>query len=89
MKNFQKRTESADMTDNFKRALLYAAYFAAFYLGVKYALPLIFPFLIGLAVAAVIQKPAEQLSGRIPGLSLKTCCLIMTFAVIFGTAAVL
>ena len=77
------------MTDNFKRALLYAAYFAAFYLGVKYALPLIFPFLIGLAVAAVIQKPAEQLSGRIPGLSLKTCCLIMTFAVIFGTAAVL
>ena len=77
------------MPDSLKSALLYAAYFTAFYVGVKYALPLIAPFLIGLVVAAMVQKPAALLSQWIPKLSRKTCSLIMTFALLFGTFVVL
>lgn len=39
------------------------------------------PFLFGLSVAALVQKPAAQLSGRIPHLSKKVCCVGMTAAV--------
>ena len=76
------------MPDYYKIALKYGAYFALFYLGVKYALPLAAPFIIGLSVAALVQKPARLLSERIPALSYRTCCVILTSAVIFGTVAV-
>ena len=77
------------MPDYYKIALRYAAGFACVYLGVRYALPLIAPFFIGLSVAALVQKPAEVLSGRIPLLSRRACCVTLTFAVVFGAFAVI
>ncbi len=77
------------MPDSFKSAVKYTVYCIVFYLGVKYALALIAPFVIGLGIAAAVQKPAELLSSRIPRLSRKVCCVIMTSAVLFGAAAVI
>lgn len=77
------------MQDYYKCTLKYGVYLTLFYLGVKYALPLIAPFIIGLSIAAMVQKPAALLSKRIPRLSHKTCCVILSFAVLFGTIAVI
>ncbi len=60
-----------------------------FYLAIKYALPLIAPFIFGLSIAALVQKPAALLSSRIPKLSRKLCCVILTSALIFASAAAL
>lgn len=56
-------------------------YALIFYFGVKYVLPVLMPFLFGLSIAALVQKPADQLSERIPRLNRKVCCVIMTAAV--------
>ena len=77
------------MPDSIKPILKYAVYLPLFYISVKYALPLIAPFIIGLGIAAIVQKPAELLSSRIPKLSRKVCCLIMTSGILFGTSAVI
>ena len=77
------------MPDSFKITVKYAVYLLLFYFGIKYALPLIAPFVIGLSVASLVQKPAALLSSRIPRLSRKACCVIMTSGIIFGTTAVI
>ena len=71
------------MPETVKATVKNAVYLLLFYLSVKYALPIIAPFIIGLSVAAMVQKPAALLSKRIPKLSFKTSSLILTFAVIF------
>ena len=53
-----------------------------FYGCVKYVLPLLLPFLFGLSVAALVQKPAALLSSRVPHLSRKVCCVLMTAALL-------
>lgn len=63
--------------------LLYAL---LFYFGVKYVLPVFMPFLFGLGVAALVQKPAALLSQRIPRLNKKVCCVCLTAAVMLTTA---
>ncbi len=77
------------MQNNSRIPLRFLVYPAAFYLAVRYALPLIAPFIIGLSVAALVQKPAAMLSSRIPVLSRKVCCVILTSAIIFTSAAVI
>lgn len=57
-----------------------------FYFGVKYVLPVLLPFIFGLSVAALVQKPAVLLSRRIPCLSKKVSCVIMTAAVMLISA---
>ena len=52
-----------------------------FYFGVKYVLPVLLPFVFGLSIAALVQNPAALLAQRIPRLSKKVCCVIMTVAV--------
>lgn len=44
------------------------------------------PFIIGLSVAALVQKPAALLAERIPHLSKKVCCVIMTAALMLIAA---
>lgn len=65
------------------KLLIYAL---IFYFGVKYVLPVLMPFLFGLSVAALVQKPAARLSSRIPRLNQKICCVIMTAAVMLIAA---
>ncbi len=77
------------MPESPKKAVRYILYGLVFYVAVKYGLPLIAPFAIGLGVAAAVQKPAALLSERIPALSRRTSCVIMTSAVIFGAAVVI
>lgn len=63
-------------------------YAVIYYFSVKYLLPLLLPFIVGLAIAAAVQKPAELLSSRIPRLNKKLCCILLTiFAML--TAAIL
>lgn len=64
-------------------------FFLLFYLAVQYALPLIAPFIAGLSVAALVQKPAAVLSARIPWLTVRVCRIIMTTALIFAVTAVM
>lgn len=77
------------MLNDSKKIGKYVLYVIGFYIAVKYLLPLAAPFVIGLSVAAAVQKPAALLSSRIPRLSRKTCCVILTSAVIFAATAVL
>lgn len=77
------------MSDSLKITTKYVVYFLLFYITIKYALPLVAPFVIGLSVAGLVQKPAAVLSNRIPKLSMKTSCLIITFTVIFAALAVM
>lgn len=72
-----------------KRAVRTAAYLLFFYVAIRYGLPLIAPFIVGLSVAAAVQKPAGLLSSRIPCISRKICCVIMTSAILFAAAAML
>lgn len=73
----------------FRKFIPYAFWFVIFYWGVKYALPLLAPFLLGLSAAAAVRKPAETLAARIPGLSARVCRIILTAALLFAVAAVL
>ena len=77
------------MLNDSKNIIRAAVYLIVFYFGVKYALPLTAPFLIGLGIAAAVQKPANLLSSRIPRLNRKTCCIILTSAVIFAGTSIL
>lgn len=52
------------------------------YGGVKYVLPVLLPFLFGLGIAALVQKPAALLASRIPRLSHQTCCRLLTAALL-------
>lgn len=61
-------------------------YTATIYLGIKYLLPILMPFIFGLSIAALVQKPAELLSSRIPRISKKICCVIMTSAIMLIAA---
>ncbi len=89
MKNFQNAPKTSAFSESSRKWLRIGLYSALFYLGVRYALPLLAPFLTGLSIAALVQKPAAILSERIPALSRKGCCVIMTAAVILMiTAAV-
>lgn len=64
-------------------------YTAIFYLSVKYVLPVLLPFLIGLSIASLVQKPAALLASRVPHLSRKVCCIIMTTSILFITGMLL
>ena len=77
------------MLNDSKSVVKYAVYVIVFYIAVKYALPLTAPFILGLSVAAAVQKPAALLSSRISRFSKKTCCIIMTSALIFGATAII
>ena len=68
---------------------IYAVCTVIFYIAVKYALPLAIPFIIGLSIAGLVQKPAALLASRIPRLGKKNCCKIMTSAVVFTAAVIL
>lgn len=59
-----------------------SAYVAAIYFGVKYILPILLPFIFGLSIAALVQNPAGLLASRIPHVSKRACCRILTAVVI-------
>lgn len=64
-----------------RKMLKTVVYALIFYFGIKYVLPVLMPFLFGLSIAALVQRPAALLSQRIPHLNKKICCVIMTIAV--------
>ncbi|MBQ1412912.1 MAG: AI-2E family transporter [Clostridia bacterium] len=69
--------------------LLYIVLTVAAVLGIRYLLPVIMPFLFGLGVASLVQRPAALLSSRLPRLSHKTCCLLLTAALLLIATALL
>lgn len=81
----ERRDNIQHFTDFFK-LVKFAAYTAAVYFAVKYALPVIMPFIFGLSIAALVQKPAALLSSRIPRLSKRLCCVIMTASIMLIAA---
>lgn len=60
-----------------------------FYCAVRFALPVLFPLGCGLGIAAMVQRPASLLSARIPRLSRKTCCLLLTAAALLTAGMLL
>ena len=53
-------------SDFLKKALAAAVIFAALWLGIKYALPVALPFLLGLGLALAAEPLVKKLSGAIP-----------------------
>lgn len=84
--NLCERRDIIQNSTDFFKLLKFAAYAAAIYFAVKYALPVILPFIFGLSIAALVQKPAALLSSRIPRLSKRLCCIIMTASVMLISA---
>lgn len=67
--------------------IVYLAVFAAlFYLFVKYALPLVAPFIIAFILAAILQKPVNAINKKtkIPKGIAGTALVLLTVAVIVG-----
>ncbi len=85
MNNLRERCDNINLSSNFLNLIKISAYLTAIYLGVKYILPIILPFIIGLAIASLVQKPADLLSSRIPHVSKHTCCRILAATVIIGS----
>ena len=65
------------------KALIFAV---LIYFGIKYALPILMPFIFGLGIAALVQKHANLLSSRIPHMSKKLCSVIMTVGIMLISA---
>lgn len=81
MNNLCERRDNIQNFTDFFKLLKLAVYATTIYFAVKYALPVIFPFLFGLSIAALVQKPAALLASRIPRLSKRLCCVIMTASI--------
>ena len=89
MKNFQNRRKNPEFTADAGNWLQIAVSAALGYLAIRYALPLLLPFFLGMCIASTVQKPAALLSARIPRLSRRLCCVILTSAVILMLTAAL
>ncbi|MDD6396408.1 MAG: AI-2E family transporter [Firmicutes bacterium] len=81
MKSLCERCDSIKSA-SFFNLIKISAYLAAIYFGVKYILPILLPFIFGLSIAAMVQKPADLLASRIPHISRRACRRILTAAVI-------
>lgn len=86
MNNLCEGRDNINSSSNFFKIIKTLVYAAAVYLGIKYILPILMPFLFGLSIAALVQKPAKLLSSRVPHISKKTCCVIMTVAIMLITS---
>lgn len=80
--NLCERRDNINQSSTFFNLIKISAYLAAIYLGVKYLLPILLPFIFGLSIAALVQKPAELLASRIPHVSKRVCCRILAAVVI-------
>lgn len=71
--------------------VFYSMIAAGAFLVIRYALPLLMPFLIAFAVAALLQKPTRILSGRIKAVPKKIWFIVLTilFYVIIATVLAL